>query len=85
MINKIKWRLSYAAGKWRLMLGMCPMCNSDAPEIDSCPVCNSYHSSRGDKFPPEKSTKEKWWREYKGAIDAKLMTMNMIKRHKQSK
>lgn len=27
---------------WRLWWGLCPACNSDAPEIDTCQVCSGY-------------------------------------------
>ena len=31
-------------GKWRLLFGFCPECNSDAPKLYDCPVCqyNKY-------------------------------------------
>lgn len=32
-------------GRWRLWWGLCPACNSDAPEIDSCQVCFAYRTS----------------------------------------
>jgi len=40
-------------GKWRLLFGFCPQCNSDAPELYECPVCN-YN----------KKPKSKWWSDY---------------------
>lgn len=32
------------AGKFRLLFGFCPECNSDAPKLYECPVCcyNKY-------------------------------------------
>lgn len=41
-------------GKWRLLFGFCPQCNSDAPELYACPVCN-YN----------KTPKISWWAMYK--------------------
>ena len=29
-------------GKWRLWRGLCPNCNSDAPECDTCKVCYGF-------------------------------------------
>jgi len=40
----------------RLLLGFCPKCNSDAPELYDCPVCEFYSGT----YPPSKETKEKW-------------------------
>ena len=79
MAGKLKWALSILVGKFRLLHGFCPMCNSDAPELYDCPVCNYYSQASGHKFPPEKETKEKWWKTYKEAIDSKLMIREMMK------
>ena len=43
--------------RFRAALGCCPLCNSDAPEIDECPLCDGYHAARGDTFPPAKKVK----------------------------
>jgi hypothetical protein len=48
-------------GRWRLWWGLCPACNSDAPELYSCPVCEYYSSASGDPFPPTADTKALWW------------------------
>lgn len=32
-------RLRCLRGHWRLMFGFCPSCNSDAPKVDTCWVC----------------------------------------------
>lgn len=29
-------------GLQRLRRGYCPLCNSDAPELDTCPVCDGH-------------------------------------------
>lgn len=38
--------LRYLLGHWRLIWGFCPVCNSDAPEIDSCAWCGGFHGWR---------------------------------------
>ena len=38
--------LVYLRGRWRIYFGSCPMCNSDAPEIDACEFCESFHGWR---------------------------------------
>ena len=48
-------------GKWRLLWGFCPYCNSDAPVLYNCPVCHYYHGS----YPPDKVLRRAWWVRYK--------------------
>lgn len=50
-------------GKWRMHFGFCPACNSDAPGVDRCEVCNGYtgHSS---EFPPNAARKSVWLRRF---------------------
>lgn len=31
--------LRYLIGRYRMIWGWCPRCNSDAPAVDTCPVC----------------------------------------------
>ena len=78
MKAKLNWLLSFMQGKWRLALGFCPMCNSDAPELYDCPCCNYYSSASGDPFPPPKYIKDAWWKEYKGAVDMKLKVTRLV-------
>lgn len=44
--------------RWRLWHGLCPECNSDAPAIDTCKVCESFSGI------PSRATKAKWWGRY---------------------
>lgn len=44
-------------GEDRLFWNCCPACNSDAPELDTCPVCEG---DRREPYPPSKATKQKW-------------------------
>jgi hypothetical protein len=39
-------------GRYRMWWGWCPSCNSDAPEIDVCPVCLGDRTGR---------TRGEWW------------------------
>ena len=48
--------------KYRLSFGLCPKCNSDAPEIDNCDVCESYRTSYDGM--PTKELKEIWWNKF---------------------
>lgn len=52
-------------GSCRIAFGFCPECNSDAPEVDSCPVCEGYRSSElGHTHPPLPATCKKWWERF---------------------
>lgn len=70
---------SMLPARFRVALGFCPLCNSDAPELDNCPICDGYSSARGDKFPPSKELKIKWLREMKDTKKAKLMAKNLVR------
>ena len=48
-------------GKWRLYLNYCPECNSCAPKIHHCDVCNADTKSY---FSWSKEVKQNWWTKY---------------------
>ena len=56
----IRITLKYLNSRKRILFGMCPLCNSDAPKLYDCPMCDGRHSARGDKFPPPQSVKDGW-------------------------
>ena len=56
--------LGILTAKWRLFFGFCPKCNSDAPAIDSCNVCNGERS-----YPPSKHKKQTWFNTYKQELE----------------
>lgn len=66
VFDRVVIGLSMLKPRYRVMLGFCPLCNSDAPELDSCPLCDGYHSSKNDEFPPPKDLKKKWLDEMRG-------------------
>lgn len=41
----IDW-LVYQRGMWRIRFGFCPICNSDAPELDTCKFCDGFRGYR---------------------------------------
>ena len=55
--------LKLAIAKYRLFFGFCPKCNSDAPAIDTCNVCNGERS-----YPPTKQTKKNWYKTYSNEV-----------------
>lgn len=40
-----EWLL-FQRGIWRIHWGFCPVCNSDAPELDSCRFCDGFRGWR---------------------------------------
>ncbi len=54
--------------RWRLWWNLCPMCNSDAPRIDVCPVCHGHR-----EVPLSELTKDiyfsRWWTLTRGGTD----------------
>jgi hypothetical protein len=56
----VRWLQKLIAAK-RLWLGFCPHCNSDAPELYTCPVCYYYQGA----YPPSEETKQLWITKHK--------------------
>ena len=65
-------------GRWRIALGFCPMCNSDAPEVYSCPLCHGYQQASGNIFPPSKYTTEVWRIEFDRVVDSLMFTKDAV-------
>jgi hypothetical protein len=40
-------------GLWRYWWRLCPACNSDAPELDDCPICEGFHGCADRKIADE--------------------------------
>lgn len=77
--HRIIHRLSLMQAKSRVRRCMCPMCNSDAPELYDCPVCDWYKGP----FPPSKGLRAKWLISTNEAINAKLSTMKLVYKYKK--
>jgi len=48
-------------GRWRLLLGFCPKCNSNAPEIYTCNVCDYKNNYWGRKISEDRKY---WWNRF---------------------
>lgn len=44
---------------WAWKWNVCPNCNSDAPEMDKCCVCEGYWSGK-EEYPPSELRKMIW-------------------------
>lgn len=77
-ISVVSAYISHYIGMHRIMLGFCPICNSDAPELYDCDLCEGYHTAKGDPFPPSKELKDKWREEYKPILRIRLMVLKAV-------
>lgn len=67
----IRWWLSLR-GAYRLAWGFCPRCNSDAPEIDRCAICDGYRShTPGHTHPPPGTVLSLWRGAYRHYLKRK--------------
>ena len=79
IFDRVVIGLSMIKPRFRVALGCCPLCNSDAPELDDCPLCNSYHTARGDESPPPKYLKQRWLKEMRGVEKAKRTAKKLVR------
>lgn len=47
-------------GRIRIFWGLCPACNSDAPEKDTCKVCNNFYGYARNN----RELKINWWKKF---------------------
>ena len=75
--------LANIRARWRVFLGFCPMCNSDAPAIDSCALCDSHRPS--DRGFPSSETKQKWLTDYRNVLRSMSRTRKTINAYRNTK
>ena len=85
VIYKMNYLYDLARGKFRTSMGFCPLCNSDAPEIDDCPICEDYRLIKNDQFPPPQSVINFWREEYKAVIRLQLKMRVMVLNARRSR
>ncbi len=57
-------------GKSRLFHNQCPACNSDAPAVDACPVCEGYdYTPHVTEYPPSNWRKMDWRNRYGSYVE----------------
>lgn len=71
-------------GRWRMLWGLCPACNSDAPEIDGCRVCLGFRWSVNGG-PPPKEIKAWWWEKFERRLAAQEKPRATEPRGKETK
>lgn len=79
VFDRVVIGLSMLKPRFLVALGFCPMCSSDAPKLDNCPLCDGYHSARGDVFPPSKELKRKWLDEMRGVKLTKRKIKKLVR------
>ncbi len=63
--------LKLLRARMRLFFGTCPACNSDAPELDHCKVCQGVTWNDRSGRPPSRIVKSVWLRNYRRALEEK--------------
>ncbi len=66
-------------GRWRLLWGNCPACNSDAPKQYDCKICdwklrNTVYEGMSGRT--EKEDKKYWWNRFTFYIENNLPFFN---------
>lgn len=64
MLNKVVKTLKLARGRVRLFFGFCPACNSDAPEMYDCHVCE-WPLQPFAGIGQSATIKKTWWENFK--------------------
>ena len=60
-VNQVVTMPHRLIGKWRLYLNYCPECNSVAPKLHQCDVCNANTKAY---FHWNDDIKKAWWKKY---------------------
>ena len=73
-IKKQYYRINYVTsllrGRWRVAMGVCPMCASATPQVDTCPLCDVFRSL--NRWPPSDHVRTRWWYDYRDIVKAQL-------------
>ena len=51
VLTPAKWGHRMRA-RWRAWLGFCPRCNSDAPHVYDCEICNDFRGHERHRLAP---------------------------------
>lgn len=59
--KKLKLFALRVRGRIRMAHNQCPCCNSSAPAVDNCPVCDGYdYTPAVTEYPPANWRKKEW-------------------------
>lgn len=62
--------LARVRGNHRIRWNQCPSCNSDAPEVDNCPICEGYdYRTQHTEYPPANWRKADWRNRYESYLE----------------
>ena len=52
-------------GRWRLLFGNCPACNSDAPEMYDCNICD-FSKNYNNRYQNRTKAQDRkfWWNRF---------------------
>jgi hypothetical protein len=78
-------QLKMITPRFRVFLGFCPLCNSDAPELDCCPLCDGYHRINGDEYPPPTSLRRDWLKQIRVIFDTQLRIKKVVRESRKQR
>lgn len=65
-------QLKLVRGWWRFKVwGLCPACNSDAPEVDGCQVCGGAWYETSEIEMQQRISRVLWWNRFKTRLRLK--------------
>ena len=67
--TKLRLNLILIRGWWRSLWKHCPACNDDAPECDTCFVCQNWSGRKRPEWPAPENLRERWWVVFRSLID----------------
>jgi len=62
-MKKLKCNLRLLIGAWYYSFGFCPKCNSTAPELYDCSICNHNKTPKAEWW--DNFTEEVFWEDEK--------------------
>jgi len=72
-MKPLRLLLARLRGYLRIRNNQCPACNSDAPEVDDCPICDSYDwTPQHTEYPPAGWRKMEWRKRYGSYLNANV-------------
>jgi len=62
--------------RWRVLLGFCPMCNSDAPAVYNCPLCEGWQTTTNGM--PDSETRKTWLSNHYQVLNSMVRTRLLV-------
>jgi len=85
-----KWQyflvlLKMVIPRYKALMGFCPYCNSDAPEVDDCAFCDSWSQHNIGKFPPPTEKTREWVNDLQKTKEMKYQILNAVNKARKDR